>query len=98
MRRTTACGIVAALGLFAAGCPERNPDRTVRANLSLVEIGERSLDAGERLEREGKRAESLTMYKRADWAFSYHEALTGETPLFLDDAREKVSRLESTGH
>jgi len=85
--------MAAALVLLAAGCPESNPDRTARANLSLVEIGERALDNGERLEREGKRAEALAMYRRADWAFSYHESLTGETPLFLDDARDKVARL-----
>ena len=93
MRRIMACAMLAVFGLFAAGCPDQNPDRTARANLSLIEIGERSLDRGERLEREGKHAEALELYRQAEWAFSYHESLTGDAPLFLDDAQDKVSRL-----
>ncbi len=63
------------------------------ANLSLVEIGERSLESAERLEASGNLNDAEASYKRAVWAFGYHERLTGEQALLMDEAKEGVIRL-----
>ncbi len=62
-------------------------------NLSLVEIGERSLESAERFENAGNLREAEISYRRALWAFGYHEKLTGEQPLLLDEAEEGARRL-----
>lgn len=63
------------------------------ANLSLVEIGERSLESAERLESAGNLSDAEASYKRAVWAFGYHERLTGEQALLMDEAKEGAARL-----
>ncbi len=63
------------------------------ANLSLVEIGERSLESAERFEAAGHWRDADISYRRALWAFSYYERLTGEQPLLLDEAKDGARRL-----
>ncbi len=89
------CTVYALLAcLFFAGCDSmQEPDRG--AHQSLVEIGERSLEQAERLENGGRRAEANSQYKRALWAFTYHERLTGEEPFLLDDALDGIARTGS---
>ena len=85
--------VLAALAfLFAAsGCqPETEPDRG--ANQSLVEIGERSMEEAEVLEAQGKIGNAHLAYKRSLWAFEYHEKLTGEEPLLLDEVLDGLER------
>jgi hypothetical protein len=59
---------------------------------SLVEIGEQSLERAEAGERLNRPAEANVLYRRALWAFRYHERLTGEQPLLLDDALAGAKR------
>jgi hypothetical protein len=75
-----------------SGCTEEEHGH-MSANLSLVEIGERSLESAERLEAAGNLGDAEASYKRAVWAFGYHERLTGEQALLMDEAKEGVSRL-----
>lgn len=62
------------------------------AHQSLVEIGERSLEVAETMERDGQYPDAHASYRRALWAFNYHEHLTGEEPLLLEEAQEGVER------
>lgn len=66
------------------------------ANLSLVEIGERSLESAERFEAAGNTRDAEISYRRALWAFGYHEKLTGEQPILMDEAEEGARRLAGT--
>ncbi|MDR3078029.1 MAG: hypothetical protein LBV15_04615 [Planctomycetota bacterium] len=59
---------------------------------SLIEIGEQSLEQAEELERRGRAAEANILYRRALWAFGYHEQLTREQPFLMDEARTGASR------
>ena len=79
--------------LFFCGCAENNAG-TFNSGLSLVEIGERSFELGERYEDEGNASPALIAYQRSVWAFKYHEALTGNQPLLLDEAMAGVKRLQ----
>lgn len=86
--------LLACLVISLSGCSEeKEPDKG--ANQSLVEIGERSLELAEDWEGRGKRVEAHTEYKRALWAFRYHQRLTGEEPFLLDEALDGVERTES---
>lgn len=78
--------------LFLAGCPDPGPNRS-GAGLSLVEIGERALENGERLEDSGRVAEAEESYRRALWAFRYHHRLTGEHPPLMDEAMQASRRV-----
>ncbi len=62
------------------------------ANQSLVEIGERSLEEAESLENRGLTRDANIAYRRALWAFRYHEKLTGEQPFLLDEALDGTKR------
>ncbi|MDR2391691.1 MAG: hypothetical protein LBE84_08455 [Planctomycetota bacterium] len=62
---------------------------------SLIEIGEESLDQAEILERQKRLAEANILYRRALWAFRYHERLTSEQPFLLDDSLAGVQRTAS---
>lgn len=73
------------------GCSENNPDGQA-LGWSLVEIGEQSLDQAEMLEKQKRLAEANILYRRALWAFRYHERLTGEQPFLLDDSLAGVRR------
>ena len=95
-KRMALCLTLAASGMLCGGCPEqKEPDKG--ANQSLVEIGERSLEQAEEQERGGKNTDAYLSYKRALWAFRYHEKLTGEEPFLLDDALEGVDRTSPGG-
>lgn len=78
------------------GCPETDT-RHMSSGLSLVEIGERSLESAERFQMAGNREAAGKSYRRALWAFSYHQRLTGEEPLLMDDAVMGVRRWEKGG-
>ena len=78
--------------LTLSGCPEANQGH-MSANLSLVEIGERSLESAERFEAAGNYRDADISYRRALWAFGYHEKLTGEQPILLDEAADGAQRL-----
>ncbi|MCD8138380.1 MAG: hypothetical protein LUE17_01135 [Planctomycetaceae bacterium] len=97
-RRSRARVPVLAVGLLAAcllaGCADM-PEPDKGANQSLVEIGERSLEEAEALESEGRKAEAQAAYRRSQWAFRYHEHLTGEEPFLLEEALEGVKRTEA---
>ena len=71
--------------------PPRAEATNDNRKLSLVEIGERSLELGEKLEDQKLLVGALEAYNRAEWAFNYLQQLTGQTPLLLEDAR--VSRI-----
>lgn len=88
------CALVGCLLL--AGCPEQYQDDK-GANQSLVEIGELSLEQGESLESEGRTAEANVAYRRALWAFRYHEKLTSEQPFLLDEALDGIKRTTPAG-
>ncbi len=62
------------------------------ANQSLVEIGEFSLEEGEHLENAGRKPEANKAFRKAVWAFGYHQQLTGEEPLLLYEAKQGVQR------
>lgn len=85
--------VVAALCclLFMSGCAANFGDDK-GANQSLVEIGELSLEQGEALEDQGKMGEANIAYRKALWAFRYHERLTGEQPFLLDEALDGAER------
>ena len=61
--------------------------------LSLIEIGERAMETGENLQEQGLNQGALESYERAQWAFEYHQELTGEAPLLLDHARNSAAQL-----
>lgn len=86
--------LAAAFCLFPPGCEQMGDIDQQGANQSLVEIGERALETGEEKEREGRKSEAHMAYKRALWAFRYHQQLTGEEPFLLDDALEALNRTE----
>ncbi|MDR1611271.1 MAG: hypothetical protein LBT97_00640 [Planctomycetota bacterium] len=77
--------------LVAAGCSDPGANRD-GAGLSLVEIGERALENGERQADSGRVVEARESYRRALWAFRYHKRLTGEQPLLMDEAIEASKR------
>ncbi len=77
--------------LALSGCSEQRESH-MSANLSLVEIGERSLETADRYESAGNLRDANISYRRALWAFGYHEKLTGEQPLLLDEAEEGARR------
>lgn len=79
------------LGMVMAGCASIQTN-DLGANQSLVEIGEDSLERGEALESDNRRREANAAYRRALWAFRYHEKLTGEQPLLTDEALDAVKR------
>lgn len=89
--RALSCLLCLALSLALAGCGEE-PEPDKGANQSLVEIGERSLEHAEELEGSDRKVESNLAYKRALWAFRYHEQLTGEEPFLLDEALDGMER------
>lgn len=76
--------------LLPCGC-ERSGG-AADANQSLVEIGEYSLEEGEWLENAGRKPEANQAFRKAIWAFGYHQQLTGEEPLLLYEARQGVQR------
>lgn len=90
-----ACAVMASCCFLLAGCPEQMHDDK-GANQSLVEIGELSLEQGEALESEGRKAEANVAYRRALWAFRYHEKLTSEQPFLLDEALDGIKRTTPT--
>ena len=65
-----------------------------KPGLSLTSIGVISNDLGEKYEEEGARDKALAHYRRAVWAFTQVEALTGERPVLLDDALDNLARIE----
>ncbi len=89
-----ALSLTLALSVALSGCAgTARPDQG--ANQSLVEIGERSLELGEELESENRVSEANLAYRRALWAFRYHERLTGEEPLLLDEAVDGLDRTDT---
>jgi hypothetical protein len=89
-RIAIALALVLCSCLFS-GCFGDNHDGQV-LGWSLVEIGEQSLDQAEILEKQKRLAEANILYRRALWAFRYHERLTGEQPFLLDDSLAGVRR------
>lgn len=83
------------LSLLCGGCAGDKP-HDLGANQSLVEIGELSLEQGESLERQGRTAEANVAYRKALWAFRYHERLTREEPFLTDEAIEGAQRTAQT--
>ncbi len=77
--------------LLLHGCGELPLD-DAGAHQSLVEIGERSLEDAEVLENLGQIDEANIAYRRALWAFRYHEKLLSEQPFLLDEALAGVRR------
>lgn len=65
------------------------------SRLALLDIGERALEDGERQTREGQIQAALASYRKALWAFEYHQRLTGESPLFLEEVQDSIRRLEA---
>lgn len=94
MLKRVCVALLLLLGLFCGGCAGEKPG-DLGANQSLVEIGELSLEQGESLERQGKTAEANVAYRKALWAFRYHERLTREEPFLTDEAVEGVRRTAS---
>jgi len=90
------CLFVTGMSLGLAGCSK---DETLDhgANQSLVEIGERSLEEGEAFEGRGRTRDANMAYRRALWAFRYHERLTGEQPFLLDEALDGAKRTAGSG-
>jgi hypothetical protein len=95
--RPAVCAALLSACALCAGCPEAKDLDQKGANQSLVEIGERAIENGETLEGEGRASEANISYKRALWAFRYHQHLTGEEPLLLDEAVEGVERTAKPG-
>lgn len=83
---------LAAGGCLAGGCAPDGHGH-MSANLSLVEIGERSLESAERFEAQGNWRDADNSYRRALWAFDYHERLTGEQPILRDEAVDGAQRM-----
>ena len=84
--------------VLCVGCKQILPgthpgSHKTNTQTSLVEIGERAMETGERLEEQGLNKGALEAYQRARWAFSYHQRLTGESALFLDDVRDRIRHL-----
>ena len=92
MRIFLCCLLAAACLTILPGCLEAESSH-MSANLSLVEIGERSLESAERFEAAGNPRDAEISYRRALWAFGYHERLTGEQPILMDEAEEGARRL-----
>lgn len=78
--------------LFLSGCEKISDLDQAGAHQSLVEIGERSLELAELKENDNQIAEANASFRRALWAFEYHEHLTGEEPLLMEEARDGVER------
>lgn len=79
------------LCLAASGCAGTSvPD--IGRGRSLIEIGEESLERAENLEKSNRAAEANVMYRRALWAFGYHEQLVREQPFLMDEARAGAAR------
>lgn len=74
------------------GCQKTKDVDQTGAHQSLVEIGERSLEMAESLEDRGKTGEANAAFRRAIWAFTYHQHLTGEEPFLMDEAVDGVRR------
>lgn len=89
------CALAALLCWGGCGGPRHVRDRD--ENLSLVAIGEKAFDTAERLEAQGKTDAALAQYRKAVWALSFHEELTGSAPLLLDEARAGERRLSGAG-
>lgn len=81
---------------LVGGCSELRMDDH-GAKHSLVEIGERSLEQGEALEARGNRADANIAYRKALWAFRYHQRLTGEEPFLMEEAVEGAKRTGPAG-
>lgn len=88
---------LAAASCLLSGC-ETPGSEDYGAKQSLVEIGERSLEQAEQLEGKGRKAEANVAYRKALWAFRYHERLTMEQPFLLDDALEGIKRTAGHAH
>lgn len=88
--------LAACLAVFAGGCSDTPLDDR-GANHSLVEIGERSLEQGESLEATGNRSDANIAYRKALWAFKYHQQLTGEEPFLMEEAVEGMKRTGQGG-
>lgn len=103
MGRSQQWALVGLLGVWTmAGCegglwPAGRADSAAPPHMSLVEIGERALETGSTLEDRGLLDGAREAYARAVWALSYHQDLTGEAPLLLDDARGRQERLAPAG-
>lgn len=78
--------------VLLSGCQKDKDIDQAGAHQSLVEIGERSLELAESLENKGRSGEANASYRRALWAFTYHEHLTGEEPFLMEDAADGVRR------
>jgi hypothetical protein len=89
--RALVATVLALCTLLLPGC-ENTPLPDKGANQSLVGIGEQLLDRAESLENNNRSGEANATYRRALWAFTYHQQLTGEAPLLLDDARNGIER------
>lgn len=83
--------LLAATTILLPGCENARVEDH-GANQSLVEIGERSLEQAESLEGQGRASEANVAYRRALWAFRYHEKLIREQPFLLDEALEGIKR------
>lgn len=90
--RYSLCSLWIACLIVISGCGTTPDVDQAGAHQSLVEIGERSLELAESLENTGRAGEANASYRRAVWAFTYHEHLTGEEPLLMDEAAEGVRR------
>lgn len=90
--RPALCAALLSAFVLCAGCEEAKDLDQKGANQSLVEIGERAIENADTLESEGRASEANLSYKRALWAFRYHQHLTGEEPLLLDEALEGMER------
>lgn len=88
--RLRVAAIIAALTL-ASGC-DATSSPVDSSRQSLVEIGEHALEEAERLELDGRLADANQAYRKALWAFSYHQHLTREEPLLADEAEAGVRR------
>lgn len=90
--RLLLCSALCCLCFAFAGCGKIADVDQAGAHQSLVEIGERSLEVAETKEMDGRMAEANASYRRALWAFTYHEHLTGEEPLLMEEAQDGVRR------
>lgn len=79
-------------GSLLSGCGKAPDIDQAGAHQSLVEIGERSLEMAEVMEGDGRDIEANASYRRALWAFTYHEHLTGEEPLLMEEAQDGFRR------
>ncbi len=92
----SACCLIACAGCNNRLLGPRSDSGRTNTHTSLVEIGEHALETGERLEEQGLTRGAMEAYQRALWAFSYHQRLTSESALLLDDVRDRIQHLRLT--